>query len=265
MLPLGRVIQRRLLATGAAGLLFLLPIPAAAANPADVDALWNQPQGVGADSAFYVVQTWWDGVTRTTQSDPTQRGMDELAQANTDLLNAYTVMQQERTNPGPQPVAIIDPFLSGIYNFITGSNAKAPIGSIFHWANQSLLKLEGRGSTTDIVGSLLADYQARQAAAERDLQLQPGSDAQAIWTANASRETAMLVKIKGLAGPGDGMAALVANANHATTALAARHPGTSATGGTATAGSTKGSGKGSGKGTDTDKGQHGQNQSGGHN
>src|ERR1700737_4778516 len=223
MLLLSGVTQRRLVAAGIAGAMALAPLTAHATGSADVDALWNQHDGASVDSAFYVVQTWWDGLTRTTQSDPTQRGMDELAQANTDLLNAYTVMQQERTNPGPQPVAIIDPFLSGIYNYITGSNAKAPIGSIFHWANQSLLKLEGRGTTTDIVGSLLADYQARQAAAERDLQLQPGSDAQAIWTANASRETAMLVKIKGLAGPGDGMAALVANANHATTALAARH------------------------------------------
>jgi hypothetical protein len=262
MLPLGRVIQRRLLTAGAAGMLFLLPIPAAAANPADVDALWNQPQGVSADSAFYVVQAWWDGVTRTSQNDPTQRGMDELAQANADLLNAYTLLQQQRTDPGPQPVAIIDPFLAGIYNFITGSNAKAPIGSIFRWANQSLLKLEGRGSTTDIVGSLLADYQARQSAAERDLQLQPGSDAQAIWTANASRETAMLVKIKGLASPGDGVAALVANADHTTTALAAKHQG-SAPGASANTGTTKGSGKGSG--TDNGQGQHGQNQSGGHN
>ena len=51
-------------------------------NGADTDnSLWNQPEGVSVDSAFYVVQTWWDGLTRATQSDPARRGLDELAQA----------------------------------------------------------------------------------------------------------------------------------------------------------------------------------------
>src|SRR5256886_1527946 len=118
------VVHRRLVAACVVAALSLAPLTAQAAGAADVDALWNQPQGVGVDSAFYVVQAWWDGVTRAT-SDPTQRGLAELAQANADLLNSYTVLQQKRSGAGPQPVAGIDPFLSGIYNFITGSNAKA--------------------------------------------------------------------------------------------------------------------------------------------
>jgi hypothetical protein len=253
-----------LLAAGAAAAFFLVPVTAQAAGGAEVDALWNQPQGVSADSAYYVVQAWWDSLTRTTQSDPTQRGMDELAQANADLLNAYTLLQQQRTDPGPHPVALVDPFLAGIYNFITGSHAKAPVGSLFSWANQSLLKLEGRGSTADIVRALLADYQARQAAAERDLNIQPGATTQALWTANASRETAMLVKIKGAAAPGDGVAALVADADHTTTALAAKPLSTAAAKGiTPAAANAKDSGKKAGK--DDGKGQHGQDQNGGHN
>jgi hypothetical protein len=266
MLPLGRVIQRRLLAACAAAALFLVPVPAAAASPADVDALWNQPQGISPGSAFYVVQAWWDDLTRSAQSDPTQRGMDELAQANTDLLNAYTLLQEQRAGTGAQPVAIIDPFLSGLYNLVTGSNAKAPVGAMLSWANQSLLKLEGRGSNADIVGRLLADYQARQLAAERDLHLQPGMPTQSLWTANASRETAMLAKIKGLAAPLDGVAALVADADHATTALAAKQQTSDATGGAATVtAKTKDHGKGATK--DDGKGQHGQSgqsKSGGH-
>ena len=263
MLPLGRVIQRRLLAGCAATALALVPLTVGAAGGAEVDALWNQPQGVSADSAYYVVQAWWDGLTRTTQNDPTQRGMDELAQANADLLNVYTLLQEQRTDPGPHPVAVIDPFLAGIYNFITGSNAKAPVGSVLGWANQSLLKLEGRGSTADIVRSLLADYQARQAAAERDLPIQPGATTQALWTANASRETAMLLKIKGLANPGDGVAALVADADHTTTALASKQQSTGGALGTApAAGKAKDTSKGTGK--DDGKGEHGQGKSGGH-
>jgi hypothetical protein len=262
MLPLGRVIQRRMLAGCAAAALVLVPIPAAAANPADVDALWNQPQGVSADSAFYVVQAWWDGLARSTQTDPTQRGMDELAQANADLLSAYSLLQQQRSGAGPQPVAVIDPLLAGIYNVITGSNVKAPLGSLVNWANQSLLKLEGRGSAADLVRALMGDYQARQAAAERDLQAQPGSTTLALWAANSSRETAMLLKIKGLAGSGDGVAALVAEADHATTALAAKQQSTGATGSTAPAASkTKTSGPRTGK--DDGAGQHDQSQSGG--
>src|ERR1700674_607723 len=160
-------MQRRFVATCVVAALSLLPVTAQAAGTADVDALWNQPQGVSVDSAFYVVQEWWDGVMRGAQSDPTQRGLAALAQANADLLNAYTLLQQKRSGAGAQPVAVIDPFLAGTYNFITGSNAKEPIGSVLNWANQSLLTLHAGGSTTDIVQSLLKDYRSQQAAAER--------------------------------------------------------------------------------------------------
>jgi hypothetical protein len=216
-------MQRRLVAACVVAALSLLPLTANAAGGVDVDALWNQPQGVSVDSAFYSVQEWWDGLTRIMPSDPTQRGMAELAQANADLLNAYTLLQQQRNGAGAQPVAVIDPFLSGIYNFITGSNAKAPIGSLMSWANQSLRKLEGRGSTNDIVQSLLKDYRTQQAAAERDLHLAARGDAVALWAVNADRESAFILKIKGLAIPEDGLSALLNDAGQSTIALAARH------------------------------------------
>ena len=223
MLLLSGVIQRRLVAASIAGAMALAPLTAHATGSADVDALWNQHDGASVDSAFYVVQTWWDGLTRATQSDPTQRGLDELAQANTDLLNAYTLLQQQRTNPGPQPVAVIDPLLSSTYNFVTGSNVKAPIGSVLNWANQSLLKLEGRGSTEDIVRSLMQDYRDKQAAAMRDLP-SGRADTEALVATNAQRETAFLVKIKAITTPADGLASLLDAANQSTITVAAKHP-----------------------------------------
>ena len=223
MFPLRCVMQHRLVAACVVAALSLLPLTAEAAGAADVDALWNQPQGVSVDSAFYVIQTWWDGVAHSTQSDPTQRGMDELAQANADLLNAYTLLQQQRSGAGPQPVAVLDPLLSSVYNFITGSNGKAPVGSLFSWANQSLLKMEGRGSTNDIVQALLKDYRSKQAAADRDLQLAAGSDLVALWTANADRESAFLVKIKAVTTATDGLVGVLQEADQSTTALAAKH------------------------------------------
>jgi hypothetical protein len=219
VLPVGCVMQRRLVAACVVAALSLAPLTAQAVGAAEVDALWNQPQGVGVDSAFYVVQTWWDGLMRAT-SDPTQRGLAELAQANADLLNAYTLLQQKRSGGGPQPVAIIDPFLSGTYNFITGSNTKAPVGSLLSWTNQSLLNLEGRGSTTDIVQSLLKDYRSQQAAAERDLA--GHGELVALWAANADRDSAFLVKIKGVAIATDGLAASLNDAGHSTIAIAAK-------------------------------------------
>ena len=213
-------MQRRLVAASVVAALCLVPLTAQAAGAADVDTLWNQPQGVSVDSAFYVVQEWWDGLARSTQSDPTQRGLAELAQANADLLNAYTLLQQKRSGAGPQPVAVIDPFLSGIYNFITGSNAKAPVGSLLSWANQSLLNLEGRGSTTDIVQSLLKDYRLQQAAAERDLA--GGSDLSALLAGNADRDSAFLVKIKGVTISSDGLAGSLNDAGQSTMAIAAK-------------------------------------------
>jgi hypothetical protein len=221
MLPNSGVIQRRLLAAGIAGALALAPFTVAVAASPEVDALWNQHDGVSVDSAYYVVQTWFDGLTRATESDPTQRGLDELAQANTDLLNAYTLLQRQRTDPGPQPVAIIDPLLSSVYNFVTGSNVKAPVGSMFNWANQSLLQLEGRGSTNEIVRSLLQDYRSKQAAAMHDLPA-GHADTDAVLAANAQRESAFLVKIKTIATPADGLAGLLDAADQSTIAVAAR-------------------------------------------
>ena len=220
MFPRSGVIQRRLVAAGTVCAMALVPLTVTAAGSSDVDALWNQPNGVSVDSAFYVVQTWWDGMTRAAQSDRTQRGLDELAQANTDLLNAYSLLQQQRTDPGPHPVALIDPLLSGVYNFVTGSNVKAPVGSLFNWANQSLLQLEGRGSTDDIVRSLLTDYQAKQSSATKDLQ--PGAaETDALLGANAQRESAFLIKIRTVAVPSDGMAGLL-DAVQSTAAIAAK-------------------------------------------
>ena len=240
VLPIGCVMQRRLVAASVVAALALAPLTAQAAGAADVDALWNQPQGVGVDSAFYVVQAWWDGVMRS--NDPTQRGMAELAQANADLLNAYTLLQQKRSGAGPQPVAVIDPLLSSIYNFITGSNAKAPVGSLLSWANQSVLSMEGRGSTSDIVRSLLKDYKAQQAAAERDLA--GGSDPSTLLADNADRDGAFLVKIKGVTIASDGLASLLDDAGQSTVVVAAKkHADDKA------------------KGTDkTDKGHNGQAQ-----
>lgn len=227
MLPVGCVMQRRLVAACVVAAISLVPLTAQAAGAADVDALWNQPQGVSVDSAFYIVQEWWDGVTRGTQSDPTQRGLAELAQANADLLNAYTLLQQKRSGAGPQPVAVIDPFLAGTYNFITGAHAKAPIGSVLNWANQSLLSLEGRGSTTDIVQSLLKDYGSQHAAAQRDLHVAGRSDLVALWATNADREGAFLVKIKGVAIASDGLAGLLNEAAQPSIVVAATKPAAS--------------------------------------
>ena len=231
MLPMGRIGRRRLVAAAIASAMALIPLTAAASNnTADADALWNQPESVSADSAFYVIQSWWDGIGRATQRDPTQRGLDELAQANADLLSAHSVLLRQRTDPGPHPVAVIDPLLAGIYNLITGSNAKAPVGSVFNWTNQSLLNLEGRGSTDEIVRVLLKDYQAKQAAAERDLHSTASFDADALLIANAQRETAFMLKIKAVSSPGDGLAGLLHDIDQSTTALAARHQGNNGVG-----------------------------------
>ena len=226
MLPLGRIGRRRLVAAAMASAMVLIPLATAASDDtAAADGLWNQSESVSADSAFYVVQSWWDGMARSTQSDSTQRGLDELAQANADLLSAHSLLLRQRTDPGPHPVAIIDPLLTSIYNLITGSNAKAPVGSVFNWINQSLLKLEGRGSTEEIVRALLKDYQAKQDAAERDLRATTSFDADALLTMNAQRETAFLLKIKAVSNPGNGLASLLQDIDQSTTALAARHHG----------------------------------------
>src|SRR5438093_7408473 len=203
MLPLGRLGLSCLVVVSIASAMALMPLTGAASNySADPDALWNQPESVAADSAFYVVQSWWDGIARATQSDPTQRGLDELAQANADLLSAHSLLLRQRTDPGAHPVAVIDPLLAGIYNLITGSHAKAPVGSVFNWINQSLLNLERRGSTDEIVRVLLKAYPAKQFAAERDLRTTAGLDTNALLTANGHREAAFFAQIKCVCKPG---------------------------------------------------------------
>ena len=222
MVPPRRAVQRCLFA-GLAGLAFLLLPLAAAADGQDVDALWNQPQGTRPDSALYPLQSWWDGLNKTVSDDPTQRGLDELAQANTDLLIAYTMLQEQHSNPGPHPVAIIDPLLSTVYNTVTGSNVKAPVGAIFNWINSSLVGLQGRGSTNDMVRRLLQDYRMKQAVAVHDLQQRGGADIDALVSANTQRETAFLSKIKAVSRPDDGLKTLLDEADHSTVALANRH------------------------------------------
>jgi hypothetical protein len=220
MLPLGHAIRRRLVPAAAAIALTLVPLTVAAA---DVDSLWNPPQGTSPTSAFYVIQSWWDGFNRRVSDDSTRRGLDELAEANADLLTAYTLLQEQHNNPGPQPVAFIDPLLSSAYNAITGSNVKAPVGAVFHWINRSLLSLEGRGSTNDMVRHLLQDYRATQAVALRDLYQQPGEETESLISANTERERSFLNKIKAVSRPDDGLKSLLEDADRSTVALAARH------------------------------------------
>ena len=88
-----------------------------------------------------------------------------------------------------------------------------------------MLKLEGRGSTDEIVRVLLKDYQAKQAAGERVLHSTTSFDADALLIANAQRDTAFMLKIKAVSNPGDGLAGLLHDIDQSTTALAARHHG----------------------------------------
>jgi hypothetical protein len=215
MVAVTRVLPRRagLALVGAAALMVAITPSAAAADStsstgSQVDALWNQPQGARVDSAVYAVQSWWDGLTRGTERDPRQRGLQELSQANEDLLNAYTLLQEQRDDPGPHPVAVIDPMLSGVYGFISGVHVKAPIGSVLGWMNQAVVHLEGRGSTDDIIKSLVRDYQKQQAAASRDLRSGPDG---AVLTANGPRQSAMLLKIADVASSNPAAGALLAD------------------------------------------------------
>ena len=191
-----------------------IPITAAAGSAAPdptasaVDALWNQPQGVRVDSSLYIIQSWWDSLTRTAQGDPTQRGLSELQQANSDLLNAYALLVEQRTDPGPHPVPVIDPLISSVYGFITGNHPKAVVGAVFGWINSLLLKLEGRGSSETILQNLLRDYQTSQAAASKDLQGKPA--AEAILKSNWDRQDSVLQKIQSDLDVHDGLGALVA-------------------------------------------------------
>lgn len=215
-----RLLPRRslLVALSLAGLMLLTPLAAAADGAgldpaAEADALWNQPQGIRPDSSFYVIQAWWDGLTRATSSDPKRRGLQELGQANNDLLNAYTLLEEQRTDPGPHSVAVIDPLLSGAYGMVTGVHIKAPIGSFFGWINDSVVHLEGRGNTESIIRNLLSDYQLQRSAASRDL---APSATDPLWSANATRETAMLEKIGSLENPASELPGLLAAATSTT-------------------------------------------------
>jgi hypothetical protein len=158
--------------------------------------------------------------TQQIATDPTQRGLDELSQANQDLLNAHTLLQEQHDSPGPQPVALIDPLISSIYNALTGSNVTAPLGSLFDSMNKSLLKFEGRGGTNDIVRGLLQDYPIKQAVALRDLNQKPRADMDELLTANAQRESEWLGRIKAVATPGEGLTDLLSKADRSTSALA---------------------------------------------
>jgi hypothetical protein len=208
MLPLGCMVQRRLAAAAVAAAMLLVPLNASAAAAADVDALWNQADGISPESAFYPLQSWLDGLGQLGERDAAQRGLRELAQANADLLNAYSLLLRTRNDSGPQPVAVIDPILATVYNAVTGSNARAPIGSLLATINQSLLNLEGRGSRHDVIRALLIASQDKQSAAERDLHA-AGPGAQALLGANRERATAVLEKIQAVATDDDGLAAVL--------------------------------------------------------
>jgi hypothetical protein len=220
MLPLRRAMRRRLLAAVAISVTALMPLTVRASSAPDVNALWNEPDGVRVDSGLYVVQVWLNSFNQQIATDPTQRGLDELSQANQDLLNAHTLLQEQHDGPGPQPVALIDPLISSIYNALTGSNINAPLGSLFDSMNKSLLKFEGRGGTNDIVRGLLQDYRTKQAVALRDLNQKPRADMDELLTANAQREGEWLGRIKAVATPGEGLTDLLSKADRSTAAVA---------------------------------------------
>jgi hypothetical protein len=197
-----------------------------APNAVTVDGLWNQSDGIRADSGWYFLQTWWDQAGLALNRDPAQRGLAELGQANAELLNAYSLLNEARTNPGPHPVALLDPLLSRALGAITGNEVRAPLGSLFASMNQGMLNVEGRGSSQDIVDALLRHAAQRQRDAQRDLAQSPELDA--VWTANSARDQAMLVKILALAGPeanATGLIAAVTDLDHQRQALQKKHTG----------------------------------------
>lgn len=200
--PISRMLVRGL----AAGVIAVSPWAgsAYAAGPdttAAADALWGQSQAVTADSAFYVIQVWWDQMSTAAQRDPHQRGMAELKQANADLLNAYSLLAKARSAPSPQPVPIIDPLLSRIYGAITGINAEAPLGGFLTWLNQRVLALEGRGSRAAISLQLLEHFGTQQQLADRDLAADASESTKALWVVNSGRQALFLAKIRKLAAP----------------------------------------------------------------
>jgi hypothetical protein len=230
MLPLRRLVQPHLVAAATASVMAVVPLSAAASTSLDVDTLWNQPDGVSVDSGWYSVQSWWSQLNATVPDDPTQRGLDELAQANADLQNAYNLLQQQRTNPGPHPVPIIDPVISGAYNAITGSNISAPVGSFADWVNQRMLELEGRGSSADIARQLLLDYRVQQAVGLRDVRRNGSAEMEAMTALNTQRDQAFLLKLSAVSPPARELKIVISEANTSTTALAKHAGGESAQG-----------------------------------
>lgn len=209
--------------------LILSALPAAAGEAAgtvSVDSLWNQPGGVSVDSGWYFLQQWWDQAARTATRDQTQRGLSELAQANTDLLNAYSLLAETSTDPGPHPVPGIDPLLSGLYATVTGVHVKAPVGGFFAGLNQAMLNVEGRGSTADITQSLLQDFEQLQQAADRDLAQSPGF--KSLWAANSLRQAGVIANLQALAGEVSDAATLrtaVTNLDHQRKDILKKHQG----------------------------------------
>ncbi len=216
-----RRAMQRLFIAGITTMLAIAPMTAHAAGTPTLDSLWNQPQGVSMDSAFYVFQAWWDGYRNTVSNDPTQRGFDELTRANADLLNAYTLLQHAHAG-GAQPVAIVDPLLASAYDAVTGSNLKAPVGEVFASINRGLLSAEGRQSSSDQVSALLQDYRALQAAGIRDLQSSGTTAYVGLIASNAQREADFLTQVQGVSTPDDGLTSLLADAVLQTTTVAHR-------------------------------------------
>lgn len=222
------LVRAPLLVTALAAGLLLASVPARAADPAmDVDSLWNQPEAISVSSGWYFVQAGWDQAARAAERDPARRSLAELAQANTDLLNAYSLLAEARTDPDPRPVPLVDPAIASLYGTVTGVKVRAPLGSLFAWFNQAMLNFEGRGSTQDIAKSLLRDFAQRQRAADEGL-LQR-ADLDDAWAANSLRQQAMLAKLQALAaaeGPdGAAVAALVTDAEHQRQDLLKHHRG----------------------------------------
>jgi hypothetical protein len=209
--------------------LILTTLPAAAGEAAgtvSVDSLWNQPGGLSVDNGWYFVQQWWDQAALAATRDQTQRGLVELAQANTDLLNAYSLLAETTTDPGPHPVPVIDPLLSSLYATVTGVHVKAPVGGFFAALNEAMLNVEGRGSTADITQSLLQDFEHLQQAADRDLARSPGF--KSLWAANSLRQAGVIANLQALAGEVADAASLrtaVTDLNHQRQEILKKHDG----------------------------------------
>jgi hypothetical protein len=209
--------------------LILTALPAAAGEASgavSVDSLWNQPGGLSADSGWYFLQQWWDQAARAATRDQTKRGLAELAQANTDLLNAYSLLAEASTDPGPHPVPLIDPLLSDLYGTVTGVHVKAPVGGLFAGLNQAMLNVEGRGSTADIIQGLLQDFENLQQAADRDLAQSPGF--KSLWAVNSLRQAGVIANLQALAGEVSDAASLrttVADLDHQRKTFLREHDG----------------------------------------